>query len=88
MGKDCISNLHWRALPVVFLCICAAGCETITDSVVGLFRENKPVDGPNTKNELTAINRSEQSSACPTSSRVYFFKISAAISVPPEEAPA
>ena len=31
-------------LPVAFVCICVAGCETITDSVVGLFRENKPVD--------------------------------------------
>ena len=44
MGKDCIASLHWRILPVVFVCICAAGCETICDSVVGLFRENKPVD--------------------------------------------
>ena len=44
MGKDCIASLHWRMLPVAFVCICAAGCETITDSVVGLFRENKPVD--------------------------------------------
>ena len=43
MGKDCIASLHWRMLPVAFVCICVAGCETITDSVVGLFRENKPV---------------------------------------------
>ena len=40
MGKECLSTIRWRLLPVAVVCICICGCETVAD----LFRDNKPVD--------------------------------------------
>ena len=47
--------------------------------------ENKPACTLNTKNELITTSESTVRSALPTSRFVNFFKIKAAISVPPED---
>ena len=48
--------------------------------------EKRPALSPNTRNAPAEIRLSEQSSALPTSSEVYFLSMSATMSVPPEEA--
>ena len=60
---------------------------TITALTASPSRENSPVSIPKNRMDEAAIRQSDSSRALPTSSDIYFFKIIATISVPPELPP-
>ena len=59
---------------------------TSTDFSTSPSRENRPVSMSNTNRAAAAMTMSDRSRARPTSNPVYFFRIMAAMSVPPVEA--
>ena len=60
---------------------------TSTDLRARPSREHRPAWMSKITRAAAAMATSEKSRACPTSRPVYFFRIMAAMSVPPEEAP-